>query len=140
METANIPKMFWYALSFCMIVATLGLVYIAYRSTTVSIEIADAKINLSSALGQVQDIKADLEKENQRLIQANADLQTRLNKVNAEMARLSNSAKAKSNTNLNTIIKNYTAGKSGTVIKPIDPKIFESITAKLKQAERVIKK
>jgi len=138
MDAANIPKSFWYALSFCMIVATLGLVYIAYRSTSVSIEIADAKINLSSAFGQVQDIKANLEAENQRLIQANAELQDRLKNVNAELARLSKNAKA--NPNLKMMLKQYTVTRPATVIKPIDPKIFESLSLKLKQVESAIRK
>lgn len=137
MDTANIPKTFWYALSFCMTVATLGLVYIAYRSTSVSIEIADAKINLSSAYGQVQDIKANLEVENERLIKANAELQGRLNRVKAEIAKLSKNAKT--NTSLKSVLKEYTITKPAAVIKPIDPKVFESLSLKLKQVESAIK-
>jgi hypothetical protein len=67
MKTLQIPKSFWHALSFCMVVATVGLVYIAYRLSSVSIEIADAKINLSAAPTTVKDIKSDLEAENVRL-------------------------------------------------------------------------
>lgn len=59
MDTSNIPKSFWHALSFCMVTATLSIIFIAYRSSAVSIEIANAKISLSSAIGTVKDITSD---------------------------------------------------------------------------------
>jgi len=71
MDISYIPKSFWHALSFCMIIATLGFLYIAYVSGSVSIEIANAKIELSSAISQVKDIKGDLVEENERLVKAN---------------------------------------------------------------------
>jgi len=74
MDIKNIPTSFWHAVSFCMIVATLGLLFIAYASSSVSIEIANAKIELSSAISQTKDIKNDLANENQRLVEANERL------------------------------------------------------------------
>ena len=67
METSNIPRFFWISLSFCMVVATLGILGIAFQSATVSIEFADAKITMSSALADVKEIKTDLELENMKL-------------------------------------------------------------------------
>jgi hypothetical protein len=67
MEASNIPRFFWISLSFCMVVATLGILGIALQSATVSIEIADAKITMSSALADVKEIKTDLELENMKL-------------------------------------------------------------------------
>ncbi|MFC1891590.1 hypothetical protein ACFLZT_04290 [Thermodesulfobacteriota bacterium] len=48
MDIQHIPKTFWHALSLAILIATVGLTYVAYRSSTVSIELANAKINLSS--------------------------------------------------------------------------------------------
>jgi len=50
-----------------MVVATLGILGIAFQSATVSIEFADAKITMSSALADVKEIKTDLELENMKL-------------------------------------------------------------------------
>ncbi len=75
MDMASVPRSFWHALSFCMVAATLGLLFIAQSSSNVSIEIANAKIELSSAISQVKDIKSDLKAENTRLVKANLLLQ-----------------------------------------------------------------
>jgi hypothetical protein len=90
MELSQVPKTFWHALSFCMVVATLGFVFIAYRASSVSIEIANAKINLSSALATVKDIQNDLATENERLKKANEDLQAQVTKPNGDVPKVTN--------------------------------------------------
>lgn len=86
MDTNNIPKAFWYALSLCMLAATFGLLFIAYRSTTVSIEIANTKIELSSALSETKEIKSELEQENQRLKAASAELRKKVTELERLLA------------------------------------------------------
>jgi len=69
-----------------MIVATLGLLGIAWQSTSISIEIANAKINLSKAISEVRQIKNELETEQERLMEekrALNDLLNNLEKVSA---------------------------------------------------------
>ncbi|HAE88225.1 TPA: hypothetical protein DCG86_09430 [Candidatus Marinimicrobia bacterium] len=86
MTPTNIPRFFWISLSFCMIVATLGLLGIAWQSTSISIEIANAKINLSKAISEVRQIKNELETEQERLMEekrALNDLLNNLEKVSA---------------------------------------------------------
>ncbi|MCU7810838.1 MAG: hypothetical protein KZQ77_06330 [Candidatus Thiodiazotropha sp. (ex Notomyrtea botanica)] len=78
MDISSIPKTFWHALSLSVLLATGGLVYIAYQSSTVSIEIANAKIQLSSAITETKEIKSDLEVENERLRQAAEELKTKI--------------------------------------------------------------
>jgi uncharacterized protein YlxW (UPF0749 family) len=78
MDISSIPKTFWHALSLSVLIATGGLVYIAYQSSTVSIEIANAKIQLSSAITETKEIKSDLEAENERLRQAAEELKTKI--------------------------------------------------------------
>lgn len=68
METSNIPRFFWISLSFCMVVATLGVLGIAWQSTSISIEVANTKINMSTALSDMRDIKNELELENEKLL------------------------------------------------------------------------
>jgi anaerobic ribonucleoside-triphosphate reductase len=50
MNIEAIPKIFWYAVSFAIIVISVGLIAIAYRSSNVTIEIANTKIKLSSQI------------------------------------------------------------------------------------------
>ncbi len=78
MDISAIPRSFWHALSLSLLIATCGLVYIAYRSSTVSIEIANAKIQLSSAIDETKDIKSDLEKENEALLRATTELKNKI--------------------------------------------------------------
>ena len=78
MDTASIPKVFWHALSFCMVIATLGLLIIAYQSTTISLEIANTKIELSTAISETKEIKGELQLENERLQKANAMLEEKI--------------------------------------------------------------
>lgn len=78
MDTSHIPKTFWHSLSFCIVVGTLGIIFIAYRASSVSIEIANAKIVLSSTLSETKEIKSELEVENKRLISANRRLEEKI--------------------------------------------------------------
>jgi len=78
MDISTIPRTFWHALSLSVLVATGGLVFIAYQSSSVSIEIANAKIQLSSAISETKGIKSDLEIENERLRQAAEELRARI--------------------------------------------------------------
>lgn len=89
MDIQHIPKTFWHALSIAVLVVSAGLTYIAYRSSTVTIELANAKINLSSevasstialrsALGEAKDAKADAEKKYDALLMQHERLQERL--------------------------------------------------------------
>ncbi len=78
MDTANIPRIFWHSLSFCMVIATVGLLFIAYQSTTISLEIANTKIQLSTAITETKEIKSELEVENERLKKANKILEEQM--------------------------------------------------------------
>lgn len=86
MDTNNIPRTFWYALSLCMMAATFGLLFIAYRSTSVSIEIANTKIELSSALSETKEIKTELQQENERLKAASAELRQKVDELEKLLA------------------------------------------------------
>ena len=62
MELGNIPKVFWYSVSFSIVVSTIGLLVIANKSASISIEIADAKINLISAIDKTMEIRNELQR------------------------------------------------------------------------------
>jgi len=74
MTPSNIPRFFWISLSFCMIVATFGLLTIAWQSTSISIEVANAKINMSKAISEVRQIKDELEREQEILTEEKESL------------------------------------------------------------------
>lgn len=139
MDTSNIPKAFWYSLSLCMVIATLGLLYIAYQSSSVSIEIANAKIELSSALSTTKEIKSELERENERLKQANQLLQARF----TEWA-----TKGKQTADANGGGESTKApqAKPLEIEKPIvrssiiKPETFEKLDRKIEQAQQGIMK
>ncbi len=125
MDTSNIPSTFWHALSFCMIVATIGFVYIAYRSTSVSIEIADTKITLNSALSTVVDMKSQLERENELLKEANASPRPKAAEPGAAK-------------NLNPEGA-FKGTEQQYAYKPIAPEKFRELDSKIKQVEKALK-
>lgn len=136
MDTSSIPKSFWHALSFCMVTATLGIIFIAYRSSTVSIEIANAKISLSSALGTVKDIKSELEKENERLKNANDELQTKLQNAGNDVAKVIKDPTI--GIDLKEILKGEPLGDKKATAKRIDVNMFEKLDTKIQQVEKTV--
>lgn len=136
MDTSNIPKSFWYALSFCMVTATLGIIFIAYRSSSVSIEIANAKISLSSALGTVKDIKSDLEKENERLKNANNELQAKLQNAGTDVAKVIKDPTI--GIDLKEILKGEPLDDKNSTAKRISVKMFEKLDTKIQQVEKAV--
>jgi hypothetical protein len=61
MEITNIPKSFWHAVSISIISLTFGFLFIAYRSTSISIEIANTKIALTQAAVNVERASSALQ-------------------------------------------------------------------------------
>ena len=74
MDVAGIPKTFWHAVSVSILALTFGLLLIAYRSATVTIEIANTKIVLSKAIFETERLNEDLKKEALRLERARVGL------------------------------------------------------------------
>jgi hypothetical protein len=87
MDLSSIPRTFWHAASIAILVVTCGLVVIAYRSTSVSIEIAHTKIDLSHAINETEDLSRTLQAENQRLKQAQAELQAKVVALQGVLSR-----------------------------------------------------
>lgn len=74
MDLTPIPKTFWHALSAAILVVSIGLIVIAYRSQSVTIEFANTKIALSTlatrtenTLIQAEQVAASLAAEERRL-------------------------------------------------------------------------
>ena len=60
MDISNIPKTFWHALSVAVLALTFGLVAIAWRSQSVTIEIANTKVALSKAITDTREANQEL--------------------------------------------------------------------------------
>lgn len=111
-------------------------IFIAYRSSTVSIEIANAKISLSSAIGTVKDIKIDLEKENERLKNANDELQSKLQNAGNDVAKVINDPAI--GHDLKNILKGKQLYDQNSTAKLIDAETFKKITTRIQQAEKAV--
>jgi malate synthase len=75
MQTSQIPKTFWHTVSVSLLAATVVLLYIALRSTSISIEIANAKINLNTAISETEQLNQELREQNEALLAAKEELQ-----------------------------------------------------------------
>jgi hypothetical protein len=62
MDLSPIPKTFWHALSAAILVVSIGLIVIAYRSQTVTIEFANTTIALSTLATRTEDTLVETEK------------------------------------------------------------------------------
>jgi hypothetical protein len=60
MYLGNIPKVFWYSLSACMLAVTFGFLYLAYKATSVSVEIAHTKVELLNAAREIKEANKEL--------------------------------------------------------------------------------
>jgi FtsZ-binding cell division protein ZapB len=133
MDTTNIPKAFWYSLSFCMVVGTLGLLTIAYKANSVSIEIANAKIELQSAVSQTKEIKAMLEAESKQLTSESKLFQENV----GALRKLENGSLNKSS------IEELSKGLGQPAFAAADFRYkseFEALDKKIKSAEETIRK
>ena len=67
MDISNIPKTFWHSISIAILIATIGLTIISYKSASVSIEIASTKISLLSAIEKTEKLNESLRHNNAKL-------------------------------------------------------------------------
>ncbi len=137
MDITHIPKLFWNSLSFCMLTATIGILYIAYTSSSVSIEIADAKINLSSAVSTTKEIRSKLEKENERLQKINAELSEELRRTSVEVAKIMQNPDVE----IETILNSWTLSNANIKLETasIDSKSFEKLNMQIQKVENAVK-
>jgi len=134
----NIPKFFWYSVSFAILIVSIGLTYIAYRSSTVTIELANTKINLSSevasstialngAIEEAKKIKQEAEDKYSQLLDEYERLKAQLTNIKEQ------SKKASSSINKDLIEK--------LTIKSPEPQIsqFEKFDSNISIAEKSLK-
>lgn len=74
MPNTDIPRSFWHAVSLCLLTTTVVLLYVAVKSSTVSIEIANAKISLNGAISETEELNQELQEQNEELIKAQEEL------------------------------------------------------------------
>ncbi|VAX00011.1 hypothetical protein MNBD_GAMMA19-395 [hydrothermal vent metagenome] len=137
MDIAHIPKSFWRSLSFCMVVATIGVLYIAYKSSSVSIEIADAKISLSSAISTTKEIKSNLEKENERLKKVNAEITEELRRTSVEVAKVIQNPAVE----IETILDSWRLSSADVGFNKavVSQKAFEQLNMQIQKVENAVK-
>jgi Skp family chaperone for outer membrane proteins len=68
-------------MSIAILAATVVLVYIALKSTSVSFEIANAKIHLNTAIAETETLNEELRARNAALEEAQAELQAKYDEL-----------------------------------------------------------
>jgi chromosome segregation ATPase len=86
-ELNQIPRTFWNSVSFAVVALTIGLLVFGYRSTSISIEIANTKIGLSQAVTETERINSELQERADALARAKAELEAEVDRLNRELAR-----------------------------------------------------
>jgi hypothetical protein len=80
----GIPKIFWLSVSICLLTVTFGFMYLAYHSASVSLEIANTKIEMIKSISEIEKtynalndkekilnrVQAELEKTHEALVVA----------------------------------------------------------------------
>jgi len=135
LDTTQIPKSFWHAVSFCMVIVTIGVLVIAYKSSSVSIEIANARIDLTSAISATRGIKSDLENENERLKRANADIKKELKRTSMELVKIIQNPNVEIQTILNSwLLLNPEEELTKTTV---NSEFFDQLSRKIEKAENI---
>ncbi len=88
MDISNIPKTFWYSASFCIVLLTISFVVIAWKSTSLTIEIANAKIGLSQAATRTEVVNEQLRQYTEELNEERNQLES----LRAEILELASHA------------------------------------------------
>jgi hypothetical protein len=112
-----------------MIVATLGLLGIAWQSTSVSIEITNAKINLSRAISEVRQIKDELEMEQDRLIEEKEALNNLLSNLEKTSATSSETEE---------LLKSYLSNKKTPWPAVLEKQRFKQLDHQLINLEKTL--
>jgi preprotein translocase subunit SecF len=91
MNLENAPRFFWAALSVSLLMLTAGLLLLAYRASSVSVEFADAKVQFANDKIEVAEIVADtksqieqLQMQNQELLTVKSNLEARLRQLQSD--------------------------------------------------------
>ncbi|HSU56204.1 MAG TPA: hypothetical protein VLT36_19250, partial [Candidatus Dormibacteraeota bacterium] len=75
MNLDHAPRFFWAALSLSLVLLTGGLLLMAYRSSSVSVEFADAKLNFANDKITVARIVSDTKAQIESLQRQNLELE-----------------------------------------------------------------
>jgi hypothetical protein len=94
MNLDHAPRFFWAALSLSLVLLTGGLLLMAYRASSVSVEFADAKLNFANDKITVAGIVSDTKAQIESLQRQNQELETAKTNLEAQLAHLSLTAAA----------------------------------------------
>ncbi len=73
----SIPKVFWYALSFCMVSITVSLIVLAFRSQEIVLNFHNTRVELSGTITDVQNAYNQLQQKQALLETKRADLEAK---------------------------------------------------------------
>ncbi|MDD5582248.1 MAG: hypothetical protein PHS99_03410 [Candidatus Marinimicrobia bacterium] len=114
-----------------MIVETLVLLSIAWRSTSLSIEISNAKISMSTILTKVKEIKNELKHENERLLEEKQTLNNLLETLKIIFRNSDNNLSAK-------LLRSYLEQNNDIFLDGSQTNCFETINQRLEQIEKTL--
>lgn len=100
MDISNIPKPFWYSVSFCIVFLTISFVVIAWKSTSLTIEIANAKVSLSQAATRTEIANKQLRNVAEELYEERAQLES----LREEILQLASHAGSESNREIASVL------------------------------------
>lgn len=106
MDISNIPKPFWYSVSFCIVFLTISFVVIAWKSTSLTIEIANAKVSLSQAATRTEIANKQLRNVAEELYEKRAQLES----LREEVLQLASHAGSESNREIASVLPPAEAG------------------------------
>ena len=103
MEIQHIPKTFWHSLSIAVLTISSGLTYVAYNSSELTLELANAKISLNSnvasttvalnnAVNNAKSIKVDAEKAYEEVLARNVMLEQQIESLKGQIQESKKSA------------------------------------------------
>ena len=87
MDISQIPKAFWYSISFSIVIIALTFSWAAYNSRGMTIEIANAKVAISGQLSDIDKINNQLQLQSEQLEKTKKSLEEKIKNLETRQAK-----------------------------------------------------
>lgn len=133
MDISNIPKTFWHSLSLSIVLLTLGFLFMAYKSASVSIETANMKITLHQAFEEAKMISNEIEREYEQL-------ENFRNQLQSTLSRFQESTTLQENREQASVLQEQIQVQSRMLAEPRSRRNIDDLNKRIQSAQESLQK
>lgn len=133
MDISNIPKTFWHSLSLSIVLLTLGFLFMAYKSASVSIETANMKITLHQAFEEAKMISNEIVREYEQL-------ENFRNQLQSTLSRFQESTTLQENREQASVLQEQIQVQSRMLAEPRSRRNIDDLNKRIQSAQESLQK